>query len=215
MPLDRSIIDQTLATAYGEHAYKLVVALEDAGFDTWWVGGGVRDMLQRGTPKDIDIATTATPQQISEVFPAAREVPRPLGSVRIRMGGKYVFEVTTFRQESTVSDGRIPESVTFSDRIADAARRDFTINALYFHPISRTLYDPFNGEADLREKLIRFVGSPVERILHDTLRIMRAVRFRARINEQYHPETYSALREHAQLIKQLSGTRKLGELEKL
>lgn len=214
MGLSREIIDQTLATPLGEAAYKVVVTLSDAGYDTWWVGGCVRDMLSGDLPDDIDIATAATPNEALALFERGREVPRPLGSVRIRLG-THVFEVTTFRKESTASDGRIPESVEFSDRDSDAGRRDFTINALYFNPISRELYDPFKGEADLKEKLIRFVGDPAERITHDALRIMRAVRFRARINGQYHPETYTALRDNAALVENLSGIRKLEELDKL
>jgi len=214
MPLSKKIIDTTLDSKYGEQAYRVVETLTDAGFDTWWVGGCVRDMLSGQMPKDIDIATAATPTEVLMLFSKGKEVPRPLGSVRIRVG-RFVFEVTTFRQESAVSDGRIPESVTFSTRVEDAKRRDFTINAMYFHPISGELYDPYEGEADLKERLIRFVGDPAERIRHDALRIMRAVRFRARIDGQYHPDTYAALRDNAQLVTALSGIRKLEELEKL
>ncbi len=214
MSLDRAIIDKTLATPYGEAAYKVVETLTDAGYDTWWVGGCVRDMLNGHIPQDIDIATAATPTQALSLFAKGREVPRPLGSVRIRLK-TFVFEVTTFRKESPVSDGRIPESIEFSEKEPDAERRDFTINAMYVHPISRELYDPFNGEADLKERLIRFVGNPAERIQHDALRIMRAVRFRARIDGQYHPETYAALRTHAASVEGLSGIRKLEEIEKL
>lgn len=214
MPLSRSIIDRTLATSLGEAAYHVVVTLSDAGFDTWWVGGCVREMLRNEIPEDIDIATAATPNQVLALFENGKEVPRPLGSVRVRLK-THVFEVTTFRKESHISDGRIPESVEFSDRDADAHRRDFTINALYFHPISRQLYDPFNGEEDLKEKLIQFVGDSAERIQHDALRIMRAIRFRARIDGQYHPETYAALRDNAALVEGLSGIRKLEELDKL
>lgn len=214
MPIERSIIDATVREKYGEQAYKVVEILEDAGYDTWWVGGCVRDMLSSQLPKDIDIATAATPEQVLALFALGREVPRPLGSVRVK-AGMFVFEITTYRTESAVSDGRIPESITYSDRLSDAARRDFTINTLYFHPISRELFDPYNGEADLKERLIRFVGDPAERITHDALRIMRAVRFRARISGQYHPDTYKALRTYAALVEDLSGIRKLEELEKL
>lgn len=214
MPIDRAIFDQTLSTPYGESAYKVVEMLNDAGYDTWWVGGCVRDMLNRQIPYDIDIATAATPAEVLALFSKGREVPRPLGSVRIRHK-TFVFEVTTFRKESSVSDGRIPESIEFSNKEEDAARRDFTINAIYLHPVSRELYDPFNGEADLKERLIRFVGTPSERIRHDALRIMRAVRFKTRIKGQYHPDTYAALREHAALVQNLSGIRKLEEIEKL
>ncbi len=214
MAIDRGIIDATVREPYGEAAYKVVETLVDAGYDTWWVGGCVRDMLQEQLPKDIDIATAADPNQVLALFAKGREVPRPLGSVRIRIGS-FVFEITTFRKESDASDGRIPESVEFSDRDSDAYRRDFTINALYFHPITRELYDPFKGEGDLKERLIRFVGKPEDRIAHDALRIMRAVRFRAKIDGQYHPDTYAALREKAALVENLSGIRKLEELEKL
>jgi putative nucleotidyltransferase with HDIG domain len=214
MPLTREIIDRTLATSLGEAAYKVVETLADAGYDTWWVGGCVREMLRNDLPDDIDIATAAEPNEVLALFAKGREVPRPLGSVRVRLG-THVFEITTFRKESQASDGRIPESVEFSDRDSDAARRDFTINALYFHPISRELYDPFDGEGDLKERLIRFVGDPAERIRHDALRILRAVRFRSRIDGQYHPDTYQALRDHASLVKNLSGIRKLEELDKL
>ncbi len=214
MAIDKIIITKTLATPYGEAAYKVVEQLADAGYDTWWVGGCVRDMLGGNEPQDIDIATSATPNEVLAIFQKGKEVPRPLGSVRIRFK-TFVFEVTTFRKESKVSDGRIPESIEFSNKETDAARRDFTINAMYFHPISGELYDPFKGEADLHEKLIRFVGDPDERITHDALRIMRAVRFKSRINGQYHPETYAALRTHAALVEGLSGIRKLEEIDKL
>lgn len=214
MSVKREIAADTLRTPYGEAAFKVVDILEDAGYDTWWVGGCVRDMLDGKIPKDIDIATTAEPSQVLACFEKGKEVPRPLGSVRIKQG-KYTFEVTTFRKESTVSDGRIPESIEYSTKEEDAARRDFTVNAMYFHPVSGELFDPFGGEADLKEKLIRFVGDPSERIRHDALRIMRAVRFRAKIDGQYHPDTYAALKEHAALVEGLSGIRKLEEIEKL
>lgn len=214
VPVKRPIAGDTLKTPYGEAAFAVVDALEDAGYDTWWVGGCVRDMLDGKIPKDIDIATAADPNQTLACFEKGKEVPRPLGSVRIKQG-KFTFEVTTFRKESAVSDGRIPASIEYSGKEEDAARRDFTVNAMYFHPVSRELFDPFGGEADLKERLIRFVGNPAERIRHDALRIMRAVRFRAKIAGQYHPDTYAALREHAALVEGLSAIRKLEELEKL
>lgn len=214
MPLTKEIIDDTLRTTYGEAAYKIVEKLSDAGFDTWWVGGCVRDMLMGKVPADIDIATAATPEQVIALFPKATLTPKALGSVRIPMG-KDEFEITTFREDDETSDGRHPESVTFSDREQDAKRRDFTINALYFHPISRELFDPFEGEADVKEKLIQFIGDPATRITHDALRILRCVRFRALLNGQYHPDTYQALHNHAALVSTLSGARQLEEIEKL
>ncbi len=186
MPILKTIIEQTLATLYGEEAYKIVEKLTDAGFDTWWVGGCVRDMLRGILPKDIDIATAATPDEIMHIFPKATPTPKSLGSMRIGTGG-YEFEVTTFREDDEKSDGRYPDAITFSTRENDGKRRDFTVNALYFNPINSALYDPFAGEEDLIEGLIRFIGEPGIRIKHDALRLLRPVRFRALLNGQYHP----------------------------
>ncbi|TSC57582.1 MAG: Uncharacterized protein Greene041619_1098 [Candidatus Peregrinibacteria bacterium Greene0416_19] len=215
MPLSKEIIGTTLETAKGERGYKVVERLTDAGHEAWWVGGAVRDMLQERVPTDIDIATSALPEQMLVLFPRANGAAAALGSIRVSLGHD-TFELTTFREDDEASDGRHPESVAFTpDRSKDALRRDFTVNALYWHPISRELFDPSGGEADLHEKLVRFVGDPAVRIKHDTLRMLRAVRVRATLNGQYHPETYRALQELAPTIEILSGSRMLGELEKI
>lgn len=214
MPINKDTCTRTLATPIGERAYKIVETLSDAGFDTWWVGGCVRDMLQGHVPTDIDIATAATPEQVSTLFKRSKEEGTRFGSVRILLGND-VFEITTFREDDDASDGRHPEAVSFGTREQDAKRRDFTVNAMYWHPISRELYDPCFGEGDLKERLIRFIGEPAIRIKHDALRILRAVRFRARLDGQYHPETYTALREQAGMISILSGSRLLEETEKM
>jgi tRNA nucleotidyltransferase/poly(A) polymerase len=214
MPLSRDIITQTLETPTGRRAYGIVETLTDAKHDAWWVGGAVRDMLEGKIPKDIDIATDAKPERVCELFHRSRDASDGLGSVRIAAGNEE-FEVTTFREDDEASDGRHPEAVVFGSREQDAARRDFTVNAMYWHPISHELFDPYSGEADLGEKLIRFIGEPAVRIKHDALRILRAVRFRALLDGQYHPETYRALQEQAQLVEILSGMRVRTELEKM
>lgn len=229
MPLDKSIIDRTLGTKHGEAAYKVVEVLLDAGFDAWWVGGGVRDMMLGQIPKDIDIATSALPENLKALFPKCDETGAEFGSVVVAHGGCR-FEVTTFREDDTVSDGRHPESVAFTlKKERDAKRRDITINAFYWNPISREFFDPFDGEKDLNERLIRIIGDPAERIKHDALRMLRVVRFRAAITEamprerseatflrgQYHPETFNALHQHAKDIAILSGTRRFQEVEKM
>lgn len=215
MSLSKDVITHTLATKQGEVAYGIVEKLTDAGFDTWWVGGGVRDMVLGGFPIDIDIATEALPDQVRALFTnTVGSTGEQFGSVIVRIRGLNM-EVTTFREDDEVSDGRHPESVIFGRREQDAARRDFTVNALYWHPISRELYDPFGGEDDLQERLIRFIGDPAVRIRHDALRLLRAVRFRAFLNGQYHPDTYRALQEQASLVETLSGNRILRELEKM
>ncbi|MBI2524013.1 CCA tRNA nucleotidyltransferase [Candidatus Peregrinibacteria bacterium] len=225
MPLARDIVDRTLRTPHGGQAYRIVEQLTDAGYDTWWVGGCVRDMLMRQVPQDIDIGTAALPEAVCALFPQADLKGKEFGSVHVLLGRRR-FEVTTFREDDEASDGRRPETVAFGTREADARRRDFTVNALYFHPISRALYDPFGGEGDLKERLIRFIGDPAIRIKHDVLRLLRAVRFRALLGGvprddgvvlrgQYHPETYAALREQAHMIEVLSGTRIFEELTKI
>lgn len=214
MPLTKDIIARTLATPQGERAYKIVERLFDAGFDAWWVGGAVRDMLLGTIPEDIDIGTNALPQEVTALFTRSNAAPAAFGSVRILLGNQRL-EVTTFREDDETSDGRHPESVVFSDRSKDAFRRDFTINALYWHPVTQELFDPCGGEADLHERLVRFIGNPAVRIKHDVLRMLRAVRVRAAIHGQYHPETYQALQELAGLIEQLAGSRQLEEVEKM
>ncbi|MDO8649530.1 MAG: CCA tRNA nucleotidyltransferase [Candidatus Peregrinibacteria bacterium] len=214
MSVSQHIIDDTLRTPQGEDAYTIVEKLTDAGFDTWWVGGCVRDMLLGRIPEDIDIATGALPEEVKVLFPKADMTAAPVGSVRIPLR-KRSFEVTTFREDDAASNGRHPEAVVFGTREQDAKRRDITVNAMYWNPISRALFDPFDGEADLKERLIRFIGDPAIRIKHDALRMLRAVRFRATLHGQYHPETYRALQEQAPLVEILSGQRLREELEKM
>jgi len=214
MSLSKEIIDRTLGTPHGSQGYTVCERLLDAGFEANWVGGCVRDMLIGIIPNDIDIATSANPKQITKLFDKYDDTAAALGAVIVSVEG-HAFEVTTYRQEHKLSDGRFPESVEFTDRAHDAARRDITINALYWNPISSELIDPFGGEEDLQEKLIRFIGDPEVRLQHDALRLLRVIRFRALINGQYHPDTFSAMHELASTISVLSGERRLRELQKM
>lgn len=212
--LPKRTLDALLSTPYGEAAYAACERLQDEGFEAWWVGGAVRDLALGHVPEDIDIATDATPERVKTVFKDAKEDPRSLASMVVKTKG-FSFEVTTFRTESAASSGRHPEAITFSTRQEDVVRRDFTVNAMYENPVARELYDPTDGLRDASEKLVRFIGNPSERIAHDALRILRAVRLRARMAGQYEPATYAALRDNAALAKTLSGSRILEELEKL
>jgi poly(A) polymerase len=214
MPIAPKTIDEILRSSVGQRAYRIVETLTQKGFDTWWVGGAVRDMLAGKVPKDIDIATEAKPKDVHASFSRAMGGDESFGSARVLLGEEE-FEVTTFREDDEASDGRHPEGIVFGSRQQDAKRRDFTVNAMYFQPISRELFDPFNGEGDWKEKLVRFIGEPGTRIKHDALRILRAVRLRAAIDGQYEPVTYAALGENAQLVEILSGERKLSEFEKM
>jgi poly(A) polymerase len=215
VPIAKDIIAQTLDSEYGRHAYEVAEKLQDAGYDTWWVGGGVRDMLKGHIPKDIDIATSAKPEEIAKVFGRSSGGEHTFGSMRVSLG-KDTFEVTTFREDDEASDGRHPESIIYGTREQDGKRRDFTVNALYYNPVSQEFYDPFGGEGDLEENLIKFIGEPSLRIKHDLLRMFRAVRFRALLNGQYEPETYRAIQELAFMVNEnLSAERVMQELEKM
>ncbi len=214
MAIPKDIADKTLASPQGERAYKIVEALLDAGAEAWWVGGAVRDMLLGIVPLDIDIAVSCPPERVRDIFPDADISDAALGTSRVALGG-HVFELTTFRVEGEASDGRRPETVAFGTREQDAARRDFTVNCLYWQPISRELFDPYNGEKDLTERLVRFIGDPVVRLRHDALRALRAMRLRAAIDGQYEPRTFDALQSEAGILKNLSLGRVFQELEKL
>lgn len=214
MPIPRDIIDRMLATPHGEAAYKVTEKLMDAGYEAWWIGGAVRDMLCGKIPQEIDMASSALPADIAKIFPKNDSYGAPLGTVVVSLAGQ-TFEITTFREDDSASDGRHPESVKFGSREKDALRRDATVNAMYWNPVTLELFDPCNGEADVKECLVRFIGDPDTRITHDALRILRMIRLRAVLCGQYHPATYAALKHNAGLVSELSGMRVLQELEKL
>ncbi len=214
MPIARDIIDRTLNSKHGSAGYDAVSLLTDAGHEAWWVGGGVRDMLLGKVPLDIDIATSAKPDQVAALFPKSDDSAALLGTIVASHKGTR-FEITTFREDDQASDGRHPESVRFGTRQQDSVRRDLTVNAVYWQPATLELFDPHGGERDAKELLIRFIGDPGERMRHDALRLLRAVRFRALLNGQYHPDTYKALLANAELTGKLSGSRQLAEFEKM
>lgn len=214
MMISHDILDRTLATKHGEAAYNIVEKIMDAGYECWWVGGAVREMLTKHVPDEIDIASSALPDEVSSLFPKSDTTDKALGAVRISYKGTLI-EVTTFREDDSESDGRHPESVRFGSREKDALRRDATINAIYFNPISREIYDPCNGVGDLSESLVRFIGNPEQRIQHDALRVLRMVRLKNAIGGQYELETRKALEKLGGNVSSLSGMRVLQELEKI
>src|SRR5882724_1207691 len=137
-----------------ETAVEIVRRLQAANFAGFWVGGCVRDMLLKRPPGDYDIATSALPEQIEKLFMRTIPVGRKFG-VMVVLEGRYQFQVATFRAEADYRDGRHPEQVTFGDAIADARRRDFTINGLFYDPVHEQSHDWVEGEKDLRNKVIR------------------------------------------------------------
>jgi len=194
---------------------RVLTALDRAGHPSWIVGGAVRDLLLRRPAPDFDLATPATPQEVTDLF--RRVVPTGVdhGTVTVLEGDEKI-EVTTFRGEGAYLDGRRPGSVTFHrDLDADLARRDFTMNALAFDPLRGEFRDPFGGRADLRRRLIRAVGDPAERFAEDGLRAMRAVRFAAQLGYGLDRRTRAAIPGTLDVVARVSPERIADELGKL
>lgn len=188
--------------------------LSSAGYEAYLVGGCTRDLVLQRKPKDWDITTNATPDQIQAVFPDSfyENNYGTVGIVNDREGGidetLRVVEVTPFREESEYSDSRRPDSVTFSTNINDdLKRRDFTVNAIAYDPIKDILVDPFDGLKDISSKTLRAVGDPTERLREDGLRIMRAIRLSAELEFAIESETEQALLENAYVLEKIASER--------
>lgn len=187
--------------------------LESEGFETWCVGGAVRDALLGHPHLDWDLATVATPQQVRRLFPRTIPVGIEFGTVGVLDRNGTMHEVTTFRRD-VETDGR-HAVVTFGATIdEDLARRDFTLNAIAYHPKSRRLHDPFDGQKDIERRVIRAVGDPQERMREDRLRALRAIRFAARFDFDIDAETWRAITASAAHLSRLSAERVKQELEK-
>ncbi len=185
---------------------KIARKLEDAGFETWCVGGAIRDNLLGVANHDFDLTTSAPPAEVQKVFTRTVPVGIEHGTVAVFDGTNQPHEVTTFRKDIH-TDGRhavVEFGVSLMD---DLARRDFTINAIAYHPIRHEWRDPFQGEQDLERKLIRSVGDPNWRFQEDYLRILRALRFSARFEFRIHARTLEAAKANAQGLAQLSAER--------
>jgi poly(A) polymerase len=204
----------TPATEPRQLATEIVRRLQAAGYSAFWVGGCVRDFLLGREPGDYDIATSARPEEIEQLFPRTVPVGRKFGVIII-VEGEHQFQIATFRAEADYQDGRRPETVVFADARADAARRDFTVNGLFFDPTTRKTHDWVGGEADLHAKIIRTIGSPEERFAEDHLRLLRAVRFAAQLGFEIEAATFAAVKAHATKIKLISAERVRDELLKL
>jgi poly(A) polymerase len=195
-------------------AREIVARLQQAGFAAFWVGGCVRDFLLGREPQDFDIATDAKPEQVEKLFKRTVAVGRKFG-VMVVVEDKHQFQVATFRAEADYQDGRRPEKIIFANAEADAQRRDFTVNGLFYDPISKKTHDWVDGEKDLRKKIIRTIGSPEERFAEDHLRLLRAVRFAAQLGFEIEPKTFAAIKSLAPKIKLISAERIRDELLKL
>lgn len=199
-------------SALGRTARAIGERLKANGHEAWIVGGAVRDLSLGLEPKDVDLATDATPDRIEALFEATLAVGRAFGTIIVRWEG-VDCEVTTFRSESTYSDARHPDAVTYSTSAEeDAVRRDFTCNALYLDPCTDEFLDPTQGYEDLEARRLRCVGDPRERFREDALRILRLARFTAHPHLVPTPETVEAARELAPNLTRISAERRWKEL---
>lgn len=202
-------------------AKEIVQVFQQAGHTCFWAGGCVRDQLLGREPEDYDIVTSAEPDEIERIIRSSHlldeailPIGKSFGVIMARVEG-HAFEIATFRQDSDMSDGRRPDSVTFSTPEQDAMRRDFTINGLFYDPIREQIHDFVDGEQDLKQGVIRFIGDPDKRIVEDYLRILRAVRFKLTFDFDYDPATRRALEQNAEYARRTSSERVLAELRKL
>lgn len=191
-------------------------ALTGAGYEAFLVGGCVRDILRGVEPHDYDLTTSALPEQVKSVFACKKVVETGIkhGTVTVITDGG-TLEITTYRTESTYSDNRHPDHVSFAKTLSeDLCRRDFTVGAMAWSPESG-LIDLFGGKNDLQNGVIRCVGSPAERFREDALRLLRAVRFASQLDFTIEPETEQAIREQRGLLANVSVERIYEELKKL
>ncbi|MDO4905525.1 MAG: polynucleotide adenylyltransferase PcnB [Lautropia sp.] len=199
-------------------AMRTCEGLHKAGHAAYIVGGGVRDLLLGLPPKDFDVATDAPPEVVQSLFRRARIIGRRFRIVHV-MFGRETIEVTTFRaaQENAQTDehGRMLNDNVFGTRDEDASRRDFTVNALYYDPIAEELIDPLGGVEDLRERILRMIGDPETRYREDPVRMLRTVRFAAKLDFDVDPPTLEPIRQLAPLLENVPTARLFDEILKL
>lgn len=192
----------------------ILVSLQARGHQSYLVGGCVRDILLGVYPQDWDICTSALPEQVMEIFPGSRPTGLQHGTVTV-IQNSHAVEVTTFRAEGSYADHRHPDMVSFvGDLTTDLSRRDFTMNAIAVPP-NGLIADPFGGIEDIHKRIIRCVGSPEQRFEEDALRMLRALRFSARLGFEIEPATLAAIREKAPLAASLAAERVRDEVEKI
>ena len=202
-----------------DFAIDVVRRLRDAGYEALWAGGCVRDELLGLVPKDYDVATSARPEQVRQLFRRTIAVGMSFGVIEV-LGprpaeGLLKVQVATFRSDVSYSDGRHPDAVVFSSAREDALRRDFTINGMFFDPLENRLIDYVGGQEDLRARVLRAIGDPAQRFDEDKLRMLRAVRMATRFELEIDAATADAIRAMAPQIVVVSAERIADELRKL
>lgn len=196
-----------------QEAISIVKRLQDNGYEAVFAGGYVRDMLMKIPCNDIDIATSATPDQIESLFDKTLAIGKSFGVIVVIINN-FEFEVATFRSD-VGSDGRRPDSVIFTSMKEDALRRDLTINGLFYDPISNIIIDYVGGQQDINNQIIRFIGNADDRIKEDKLRMLRAIRFTCKYDFNISVDTFSAIMENATQVNSVSAERIQEELVKI
>lgn len=184
------------------------------GHEAYFVGGSVRDLLLKKNPKDFDIATGATPDQVQKIFKKTVPVGAQFGVMLVVRDGQP-FEVATFRTDVGYVDGRHPTGIRFTDAREDALRRDFTVNGLFYDPMKRQVLDWVDGQKDLRKKVIRAIGDSDRRFEEDKLRMLRAVRFASVLGFKIEAKTLSSIKKYCKKIDMVSQERVREELVKM
>ncbi len=193
---------------------KVVEKLRAKKYEAYFAGGYARDIYLRITPHDIDIATSAKPDEIEKIFAKTVPTGKSFGVIRILVDD-FWFEVATFREDLPSADARRPAGVKFTSAEFDAERRDFTVNGLFYDPISQATIDFVGGIDDLKNKVLRFIGNPFLRIEEDHLRLIRAIRFKNKLSFRMLPEDWQAVHNNAEKIKTVSAERIAEELTKM
>jgi poly(A) polymerase len=195
-------------------AHDIVRTLRAAGHTALFAGGCVRDMLRGATPHDYDVVTDARPEQVRALFRKTFEVGAQFGVVLVVLEG-VPFEVATFRSDDAYEDGRRPVSVTFSTPEADAQRRDFTMNGLFYDPVAERVLDYVDGRTDIERRVVRCIGDAAARFTEDKLRMLRAIRFASNLAYTIEPATFQAIQQMAAQIAVVSAERIRDELIKI
>ncbi|MCR6652279.1 MAG: polynucleotide adenylyltransferase PcnB [Cellvibrionaceae bacterium] len=209
---------------FSSNALKVIEKLQEAGFSAFLVGGGVRDLLLEGEPKDFDVATNATPEETRKIFRNAMIIGRRFRIVHVRFG-REIIEVTTFRAHHDQSDnpkdaeqshtGMLLRDNVYGDIESDAVRRDFSVNALYYDPSNGNLLDYTNGLADLNRRVLQMIGDPEARYREDPVRMLRAVRFAAKLGFTMTENTREPIKRLAPLMSHVPPARLFEEVLKL
>lgn len=205
-----------LIWSFSKASVTVLERLEDSGYKAYLVGGCLRDMMMGRRPHDFDIATSAEPETVMSIFSDFEVIPTGIkhGTVTVMVDGEPI-EITTFRKDSDYSDGRRPDSITFTDKIEDdLSRRDFTINAMAFG-LDGEIVDPFGGKSDIKSRVIRTVGSAEDRFSEDGLRILRAIRFASVLGFTIERETKEAIHKLSRMLDKVSFERVFSEMSKI